>query len=265
MRTIPHRATRSLAARLAPALALPGTVGCFVHVDRSPETETLSFHEPVEAVFVDVQSGDVEVRRGEVAQVERTWWGRRPSLDAHVAHGVLEVIASCDGLRSCRTEHVVYVPAGVDVDVFTGSGDVRVVDARSAGVSTGSGDVEARRIDGTLVVETGSGDVDVSDVGGGLTVLTGSGDVVAERLWSLQATIDTGSGDVRVQMVEVPASLTVETGSGDLVAELVGGRYDLRTRTRSGDVRVSGVTIDTHADSVVDLETGSGDIRVTGR
>lgn len=258
MSFLPHR---SLLASTALAFA----AGCFVHVDRSPETELVTFDTPIESVLVDVQNGDVVIRRGWTAEVQRTWWGPRPVLLAGVTDGVLEVVAECEPRRSCRTEHVITLPEGVNVDVLTGSGDVQVADVRSAGLWTGSGDVEVQRVEGRVYVETGSGDVDVADIGGDLSVLTGSGDVVAERLWSSQVEVETGSGDVDLHMTVVPTRLAVETRSGDLTVELVQGRYDLRTRTGSGTVRVTGVTIDAGADSMVDLETGSGDIHVTGR
>jgi len=263
-----HRAANPevLLSSLRPlVLASALVAGCFVHIDRSETTESFPVDAPITAVRFDVESGDVEIRHGETPEVIRTYWGRRPELVAEVTGGVLNLRVDCSGVRACRSKHVVLLPENVDVQGLTGSGDVTVVGALTVDVSTGSGDVEARRVDGEVRVETGSGDVDLAEIGGDVDVVVGSGDVVAQVLYSDRAVVETGSGDVRIEVEEPPGLLTVTTGSGDVIARVPEGPYDLRTHTDSGDVQVTGVKHVPGAEHRIDVETGSGDIVVSAR
>lgn len=78
---------------------------------------------------------------------------------------------------------------------------------------------------------------------------SGSGDVVADALASLD--FHSGSGDLKAR--EITGALALQLGSGDVDARRV-GNVDLRS-THSGDVTVSEVSGDVHAD-----HAGSGDL-----
>ncbi|MFZ1946526.1 MAG: DUF4097 family beta strand repeat-containing protein, partial [bacterium] len=111
----------------------------------------------------------------------------------------------------------VSVPAGIGLDVLTGSGDV-VIDNRT----------------GAIKVRSGSGDITVEQAGQGAEVKTGSGDI---RLTSGRARslVSTGSGDIFV--TELDGGLEASTGSGEINIERLSG--DARLSTGSGDISVA--------------------------
>jgi DUF4097 and DUF4098 domain-containing protein YvlB len=133
-----------------------------------------------------------------------------------------------------------------------------------------------------LAADTGSGNVELLDCAGALDADTGSGDVVARGLVagrSLRA--DTGSGDVRISGdLSAVRRLDIDTGSGDVVLSLSGTAPSLRLAISTGsgdidldldDVRVRRAR---RGDYVAELaggsgegliDTGSGDVRITGR
>lgn len=254
---------RDLPARLR-LLALPPLMAaCVIPIDRSSESERIPLDGDITHVLFDLEAGDIEIRRGDVAEVERIWWGTRPEMHLDVSDGVLELETECRNW--CRVEHIVHLPGIPSVSGSTGSGDIVVLGARSLDVVAGSGDIHAVRVDGHTFVETGSGDVDVAHIGGELRISTGSGNVRADEVHSERAHVETGSGDVRLSAADIADRLDVLTGSGDVTLELLRGSYDLRTLTGSGQVSVRGVTVDRDAGSRVRAETGSGDIAVKGR
>ncbi|MBZ2195805.1 DUF4097 family beta strand repeat-containing protein [Occultella gossypii] len=150
---------------------------------------------------------------------------------------------------SARLRVEVDVPAGSDLDLETGSGDVlasgRLGRTR---VKSGSGDVEIRSAE-DLDATSGSGDVSIGSVGTGHLV-SGSGDVHVGTAGNLE--VRTGSGDVGV---DSGGDVDAATGSGDIVIKEVTGRVGLRTG--SGDLVVRRA-----ADGEITAKAASGDIVV---
>ncbi|HET7676106.1 MAG TPA: DUF4097 family beta strand repeat-containing protein [Gammaproteobacteria bacterium] len=136
----------------------------------------------------------------------------------------------------------VNLPAGMNVDFNTGSGDTRF-----------RGDTQKMEVRG----ETGSGDVDFRGAARRISMESGSGDqtlrltAAAERV-ELQA----GSGTLRI--AGSAAQLRSETGSGDVDADDLTGAVDLRAG--SGDISARWANGPTAA--AVTIRTGSGDVRV---
>jgi len=103
---------------------------------------------------------------------------------------------------------------------------------------------------------------------------TGSGNVTASAVKSPDANIDTGSGDVRLELLADTESLYVDTGSGDVTIEVppqFGAHVDIETG--SGGIELRGVSIRTtrlERDHIVGeigdgkgrvkIETGSGGV-----
>lgn len=156
-----------------------------------------------------------------------------------------------------RVDYTVDVPPTTDVRITTGSGDVEVRDVDGpVRVRTGSGDVQVQTVRSDVEVRTGSGDVRIEEVQGDIEVRAGSGDV---RLGSAtgHVTVRLGSGDLTADRVEGPVE--VATGSGDIALTDVVG--DVRGRAGSGDIVVRAYRPLT--DRTWDLATGSGDVEVT--
>src|SRR5262245_41758966 len=126
-------------------------------------------------------------------------------------------------------------PRDVDVEVQTGSADVRVQgDASSAVVKTGSGDLGFDDVRGDLEANSASGDVAAGNVGGDCAVKTASGDI---RVLSVAGELlaNLVSGDLEVRRAEGP--VTAQSVSGDQhIGEIATG--EVRLQSVSGDIYV---------------------------
>jgi hypothetical protein len=127
----------------------------------------------------------------------------------------------CDGrLADCR--------------IKTGLGHIRVDEADTLTVKSGSGDISVERVTGHADVTTGSGDVRLGTVDRGAVVKNSNGDT-----W-----IGTAGGELRIKAAN--GSVAVESAQAGVVA-----------KSANGDVRVGEVVRGT-----VVLETHLGDVDV---
>jgi len=201
-----------------------------------------------------------------------------------------------------RSGHATATRITGDVEVDTGSGHVEIdTIVGNLRVDTGSGHVDAVAIDGThILLDTGSGHVSLAEAKGDeLEIDTGSGRVELDRAAFSKISIDTGSGSVECDEVEAD-DLVVDTGSGSVRVELTRmGDGEFSIDTGSGSIRFfmpapasaeiyaetssGGIDVDVDGadmrrkkrDEVefvvgggaarVDLETGSGSIRIADR
>ena len=144
----------------------------------------------------------------------------------------------------------VALPAAMELDVHTGSGDVEIADREErVTIDTGSGDVEMGVAAAGLEVKTGSGDMTIESGRHVVKLGAGSGDI---RVGGLSGTADisTGSGDVTVR--KIAGDMEVSTGSGDVEINNSMGKID--ASTGSGDVDIP------HHAGGAELNTSSGDV-----
>jgi DUF4097 and DUF4098 domain-containing protein YvlB len=219
--------------------------------------KTFTTPEPV-SLFVELQSGDVVVRTGEVSETVVEVTGKDADdviVEQHDQE--IRVVASRGRAgffgATSPVDVRVSVPHDSRLSTKLGSADLRVEGRLGESrLKTGSGDVRIEEITGSSSIETGSGDVQVDGVGGPLVVKCGSGDVTLERLGA-PAEVATGSGDVLVGSAAEP--LAVKSGSGDLrVRE---AREDVAMSTASGDL-----TVDRMHRGQLTAKNVSGDIAV---
>jgi hypothetical protein len=149
----------------------------------------------------------------------------------------------------------VVCPHGTDLDVETGSADVRAGGRfGTVATRTGSGDVQVGEVGRDAEVKVASGDVRVERVGGSLKVQTAAGDVVAGPVAG-RANVKTAAGDVNLK--EVASDVAVTSASGDVVVGSVAeGRVELKSV--SGDL-VVGVKRGSRV--WMDVKTVTGDAR----
>jgi DUF4097 and DUF4098 domain-containing protein YvlB len=232
-------------------LAGVGSSGCAFDGERRLESFTVE--DEVSALAVDLGSGNVTVRGTDADEtsVEARILGEYCELVQDYASGTLRLESHHVGghplRRRCDIELDVSLPAGADL----------VLD-------TGSGNVDAARIDGAVDVDTGSGNVDLAEVAGDLRVETGSGNIDAVALRSPNAYAHAGSGNVKAAFADPPDALAVETGSGNVRLRLPEERYRVDTDVGSGEVHVTGIVNDPDAERWVAVDTGSGNIDITG-
>jgi hypothetical protein len=238
----------------APWLVLLTPLAGCVYATGSETVETSNFviDVPVESVVFDLGAGDVRVEEGDVefVQVERVmhYTCNPPNVVEAVTGTELLLGVECDCSWGCAVDYSLVVPPGTHL--FGG---------------TGSGDIELSGVAGDVELETGSGDVDASCLSGHVSLSTGSGDVDGACLTTVNVAVSTGSGDVDLELTEAPELVVIGTGSGDVDLAVPAGVYSVDVDTGSGDVDMDGLTLESGADSRIEVATGSGDVEITGR
>jgi len=126
----------------------------------------------------------------------------------------------------------------------TGSGDVEIDETASGDIDlhTGSGNINARGVQGSFHGETGSGDVTAEGTQtGSWEIRTGSGNVHV-RLpanAAFDADISTSSGSVDVgEPIEMTVQGRVDDTHKQIHGKVHGGGPLLRVRTGSGDIHI---------------------------
>jgi hypothetical protein len=204
-----------------------GAVGC---AEPEVHTERAVIADAVQSLTVDVGSGDVHVRGDDVQEVNVI--ARVEGASNHLGHaltgGKLSLVDDCHE-NHCSVDIDVVVPAGVAVEVHTGSGDI------------------------ALAALLGS-----------ILVRTGSGDVLGSELAGVGLSVETGSGDVTLGVSEPAERIHVETHAGDIALGVPSGRYRLNVATLAGDAVVRDVSNDASAPASLEAITRAGDVAVRG-
>ncbi|PRY00959.1 DUF4097 family beta strand repeat-containing protein [Allonocardiopsis opalescens] len=201
--------------------------------------------------------------------------------------GSLELGGGCLGVDDCRTDFVVRVPYGTEVEAAATHSDIRIEDVRGAvdlltggevAVAGGVGALRTTTQDDVVLDGVRADDIDVRIVGSGdlsvratapaLRGFVRGGEVSLHGSGLEEVDVETRGGDVAVGFAERPRDLRVSTFGGSVAAELPGGApYRLDVETGSGD-RV--IEVDrAERGPLVWLRTGGGDavvreVRTTG-
>ena len=212
-------------------LAGAGAAVALAGVGQRVEQHDLLTHQ-ISALTVNTGGGDVTVRTGgapgtvEVTRKTRSA-GALTALGPTSWDGnTLILLGDCEGCGDIDYE--IRVPAGVDVTAKTGSGDIELDGALR-----------------TVSLQTGSGDIDGN---------VGAGSITAR----------TGSGDMDLRLDNAPNQLTANSGSGDVDIKVPENQsYAVTYRTGSGDTEIN-VPQQSTSDRKIEVQTGSGDISVSG-
>ena len=194
-------------------------------------------HRGVDELIVTAHSGGIELvaaPAGDPVRVTRhitKSLGATPNREESFAHGRLKLDYSCDDwpLGHCGIRYVVAVPPGITVRA-----------------SSGDGDVSAERLAGRRP----------------LSMSSGSGDVATTGVSARSLSVDAGTGDVVLDLAEVSSRLRVDAGSGDVIATLPDVTYAFRAQAPSGGVFNDGVRIDPRSPRRLDIDAGSGEVRL---
>lgn len=193
--------------------------------------ESGAITDPITAIDVDVDCGDIILRQGECFSVSMEWNLRGFTVDYEVKDGVLKVESDSrshflNGLSGMKNEVTITVPAGStlnSLELSTNLGDIKVDAAFTvdkADLSTDLGDIECENIwAAVLTVETDLGDIDIR--------LPGSKD---DYLWKLETSL----GELRVDKERMNGDTAVNTS-------IRGGKGSNRVNASSslGDVSLS--------------------------
>jgi hypothetical protein len=164
-----------------------------------PEPEpdfTETFAGPYDLVDVSTAGGRIELSAGGDAAVEMEFLPSTSDIwIADEADGVLTLVGACfgDEVAGCSGGFLLTVPAGQAIRAKSDSGEIDFL----------------ADLSGTLDAQTASGAIEFQDTR------------------AADATLLTGTGEVRARFAEAPAALSFDTGSSLLSVALPAGRYDL--------------------------------------
>ncbi|MFB7662552.1 DUF4097 family beta strand repeat-containing protein [Kitasatospora sp. NPDC056138] len=216
------------------AAVVGGMSSCFAFQDDRTRTVGYGVPEAVRTLVIEGGTGDIRVVGGGtgVQVTERQTYRSTPPATTHSTVGdTLTLGYTCpDG--DCGVGYEVEVPAGTEVRVKDGTGDVHLsglsgrVEAKS-----GTGSIEAKRMSGTEVsLSTSTGDVSA---------------VFTARPETLAATSSTGSITVKVpDQDQDPYAVAAKTDTGKTtvtVGQRAGAKHRITAQTDTGDVTVTGV------------------------
>lgn len=229
---------------------------------------------PVEgasSLAVDVDVGDVTLRTAERSDVRVEVVKQSSSVGADLSNLEFRVERP-DGRVRLR-------------GVWTGNGglsgqpsmDLDVTVPASLSVSearTEVGDVDVREVAGDVTAESSTGDVTVRSASGAVRASTDTGDVVVEDVEAF-AGASAGTGDVTVEVPAIDGDTTIESSTGDVDAAIASEvDAEVRATTDTGDVEVSGLSLDVVGETVATgtlgdggprlaVETGTGDVTLS--
>jgi hypothetical protein len=122
---------------------------------------------------------------------------------------------SWGGGRYAYIDLEIRVPAGMNVEVDDGSGDLVVRGVGSLRLEDGSDDVDVSRISGDVSIDDGSGDIDLDGIGGEVWLDDGSGNIDIDDATGSVMIHDDGLGGISV--TSVSGDFTVQSdGSGGI-------------------------------------------------
>ncbi|MFK3983983.1 DUF4097 family beta strand repeat-containing protein [Micromonospora sp. NPDC050397] len=215
-------------------------------------------------IVVSPGAGDVTVSTATVdtVRIKRVvrYRGGQPGDTYQLDGTELRIDTDCGSM--CNVSYEIVAPTGVSISGENGSGDFTLSNLADVDVKVGSGDITLTGATGTVRAQTGSGDIELNRVESTSTLRTGSGSVHGDGLGG-RVDATTGSGDITLLLV-APGSVNARASSGTIELTVPEGSYQLRMQSSSGRAE-SGVRTDPAAVHRLDLETGSGDIRISSR
>ncbi|MBD0747209.1 hypothetical protein [Streptomyces sp. CBMA152] len=228
-----------------------GMYGEFFGREASHSSVETNDHHPVRAVQIDSGSAAVTIgpgADGEVRVKERLSWSlRKPKVTKVWDGDTLRLRPECGGLLSvtgldCSVQLDLTVPAGVELNVKSGSGTVRV-----------SG------LTGPVDVRAGSGSVKLYGVRGPITGSVDSGSFSGSAIGSASAEMRVRSGQASLEFVTPPRRVSASSGSGSVEVSLPpGSRYRVAGSVGSGARDVDDALVDPASDRLLTISTGSG-------
>jgi hypothetical protein len=204
------------------------------------------------AMVVHARTGDVRVVAADRTDVrlttkeKRSVWsgGRHVKVSGDAAD--LDLDDDCDGALfiddSCNVKYVLEVPRTTDVRMVTGTGDLRAENLDgSVDLKTGTGDLRIIGARGPLRLHTDTGDVHVESPSSDIVASTSTGDIRVEA--SVPGTIDTqaNTGDIHISVPDLTYALDVQTDTGDDNVDVDpddASPRKVRAHTQTGDVHV---------------------------
>lgn len=209
---------------------LPGCSDCPDAFELAESVEV----RPQERVVLTARDGELRIigrERSTMVEVEargcRAGQDARITVDSSGRDRLLEVAAPRADVRA-------WVPAGAEVEIRHGTGDVDVRAVGPAVIATRGGDVRVAQVVGSVVVQAGPGSLYVREVVGDVQAMHGPGALFIEGVMGGVRLRD-GSGGIHLRDIEGDVVIE-DDGSGAIDARDLGG--ELIVRSKSEDPRM---------------------------
>ena len=230
----------------------------------------------------------------------------RPDIGESVTPTGADIDMSCTGINTdCGMSGTLDVPGGTAVTLWSnggnitasgfssgmtlsaGGGDVNVTNLAGAlQLDTGGGDLTANGLTGTLQIgteggnvnaddwaghgttriDTGGGDMTVNGLSGNFQLSTEGGDVDASGVASALAGLDSGGGNVTLDLTQVPQNLQITAEGGDVtvILPLGSATYDISTPDNQGaNVTYPQSLFNPKSANKITIDSGGGDITLS--
>ena len=191
----------------------------------------------------------------------------RPKLRWQRSRSTIALHARCQlPTGICSFDYAVTVPPVARSRVSTGSGNLTASGlAGTVTLGADSGDVTATRISGNVTISDHSGGITVTSLAGAQALITnGSGDITGQSVSSQILTAQDQSGNITVVFTKVPQRVHISDSSGDIRLVLPPGptKYRVSAITSSGSTSIN-VPQSPTSPHVISATDQSGDVTIT--
>ena len=220
---------------------------------------------------VSVDEGDITAGPGPAGEVRvhgtLHYSIARPKLHWQRSRSTIALHARCQlPTGICSFDYAVTVPRVARSRVSTGSGNLTASGlAGTITLGADSGDVKATRISGNVTISDHSGGITVTSLAGARALITNdSGDITGQAVSSQILTAQNQSGNIRVVFTKVPQRVQISDSSGDITLVLPPGptTYRVSASTSSGSTSIN-VPQSLTSPHVISATDRSGNITIT--
>ncbi|MFD4987412.1 DUF4097 domain-containing protein [Streptomyces sp. NPDC058374] len=181
-----------------------------------------------------VEGGDHQLHR------KIDYKGERPKGATHrIEDGVL-ILGGCG--NRCSVNYTVDVPAGVPVSGEVSTGAVRLAQVGAVEVTTSSGRVEMKGVDGAVRVRTNNGQINGTGIkADSIQARTSNGRINLTPDSPAAIRAQTSNGAVTLTVPKASYRVTVDSNNGDRTVDVPddpNGEFELHVRTSNGDITV---------------------------
>jgi hypothetical protein len=221
------------------------TAAAFAGLGSSRVNLAVPVHGRTAAVSVD--EGDITAGPGPAGEVRvhgtLHYSIARPRLHWQRSRSTIALHARCQlPTGICSFDYAVTVPPVARSRVSTGSGNLTASGlAGTVTLGTDSGDVMATRISGNVTISDHSGGITMTSLAGTRALITNdSGNITARGVSSQQLTAQDQSGDITVVFTKVPDLVRVSNSSGNITLVFPPGptKYRVSASTSSGSTSI---------------------------
>jgi hypothetical protein len=247
---------------------LLATVGAVAIASAAGTPESFSGeYRDLRSVEISAEMMDVEIAagRGNTVTVRVDNIPRGVSISDRVRRGgvAIHVQGRTSWLDrdAARARITVGVPAGIELNITTSSGAIAVrgVQGRQS-LRSASGDISLEEVGGEITARSASGRVRARNVVGTIAIATASGAATLDDCRGILS-VETASGSISGERIQLTADATFRSASGSITVDLDNAMDDLRydLSTASGRLSFGNVSGGNQ------ISGGSGRFLVTGR